>query len=905
MQIGHYEILEKLGEGGMGVVYRAHDTRLGRDVALKVLRPAVADDPGRLARLQREAQVLASLNHPNIAHLYGIEGNALVMEYVPGTTLRSPLPVDEAIQTAWQIVEALEAAHAKGIVHRDLKPGNIRVTPEGRVKVLDFGLAKALSPEDSSITLSDTPSPDGQSSTSTTLPLGEVGTATPTTRVGTVLGTVAYMSPEQARGRVVDHRTDIWAFGCVLYELLAGRRCFAGETAADVTAAILTQEPDWSLLPPESPVELLRACLQKDVKLRLRHIGDAPLIAATRTAAAAPASAPPRSTMFSPQSAIAAGAVLIALVALGYLWRATRPVARPLQRFTVDLERDAVGTSSFGAATILSPDGSRLVFTGRDFDGKVRLHTRMLDQWQSQGLTTTEDARDPFFSPDGQSVAFFADGKLKRISVLGGAAVTLCDAPDGHGGSWGENDRIIFAAHPRRGLVEVPAAGGAPQPVTELRRDKNEATHRWPQTLSRGEAVLFTASSTLLNFDDASIDVQPLPRGERKTLVQGGAYGRYVASSPSATAGHLLYVRQGTIYAAPMDLGRLQLTGPAVPVVEDVVSNSGNGAAQYAFSGTGILAFQAGRLAGAARTIAWLESTGKVQPLRPVPARYTNPRLSPDGKQLAVTIADTGSVDVWIYEWERDAMSRLTSAPEADRYPVWAKDSKHLVFLSMRDGVGNLYWTRVDGAGDTVRLTESKNAQAPDSFSPDGKRLAFVEQSPQTGWDIWTMTLDLTDPDRPKPGKPEPFLRTTFLEVSPQFSPDGQWIAYMSLESGTAEVYVRPFPGPGGKWQVSYGGGMMPVWSRTARELFYRTADSRIMVAAYAARGDIFVAERPRLWSERRFLDTSVYTNFDLAPDGKRFAVMMPSEGEVESQRAQRPVTFLLNFFDELRRKAK
>ncbi len=894
----------------MGVVYRAHDSTLGRDVALKLLPPAVASDPERVARLQREAQLLALLNHPNIAQIYGLEGRALVMEYVPGTTLHGPLPVDEAMAIARQMAAALEAAHNRGVVHRDLKPSNVRITPEGQVKVLDFGLAKALSEEPTgSVTNSPTPTPKVLSwpvrpaSASPPPSPDDTPTATASTQPGAVLGTVAYMSPEQARGKTVDRRTDIWAFGCVIYELLTGKRCFGGETAADILAAIIAQEPDWNALPPGSPVPLLRLCLQKDPNLRLHDIGDAGLIPTPAAVVAVPVRP---SAIRNPQSAIGAVLALALLASMFTLWRVTRPKPPlPLQRFTEDLGMDPGGTTHAGAATILSPDGSRLVFAARDSEGKVRLYTRLLDQQHPQPLGGTEGARDPFFSPDSQSLAFFADGKLKRISVLGGGAETLCDAPDSHGGHWGPQDRIIFAGHSRSGLLQVSSAGGTAQPVTELRRIQNEATHRWPQTLPGEEAVLFTVSGNLSNFAEASIEAQSLKSGERKTLLRGGAYGRYVPSGASPSAGHLLYVRQGTLYAAPMDLNRLELTGPGFPVVEDVMTNAGNGGAQFAFSGTGMLVFQTGGVAGSSRTIAWLDQFGKTQPLRTVPAGYSNPRFSPDGKHLAVTIADTANVDIWLYELERDAMSRLTFAPEADRYPVWSPDGKHIVFFSLRDGVGNLYWTRADGASETVRLTVSKNAQAPGSFSPDGKLLAFLEQNPVTGWDIWTLPLDLTDPDHPKPGKPEPFLRTPVLEVAPQISPDGRWIAYMSMESGGPEVYVRAFHRPGGKWQISYDGGVMPAWSRTGKELFFRTADSRIMVASYAARSDNFAAERPRLWSDKRFLDTGVFTNFDLAPDGKRFAVMMPPEGEVQPQRAQRPVTFLLNFFDELRRKAK
>jgi len=895
--LGPYEILAPLGAGGMGEVYRARDSKLGRDVALKVLPAAVADDPERLARLQREAQVLASLNHPNIAHIYGLESRALVMELVEGPTLAEriaagPLPLDEALPIARQIAEALEAAHEKGIVHRDLKPANIKVTPQGLVKVLDFGLAKALE---------DSPA-SGELANSPTLSLAA-------TKAGIILGTAAYMSPEQAKGKPVDRRADIWAFGVVLHEMLTGRQMYASETVSETLASVLLKEPALDTLPASTPWhirQLLERCLRKDPRSRLRDIGEARVVLeeAPRSPVALPA-AVRQSAIFSLQSAIAAVFALVAIVALAMLWKATRPAPlAPLQRFHADLGLDTGQATSYGAATIISPDGTRLAFVARGADGRSRIHTRLLEQSQASPLAGTENARSPFFSPDGQWVAFFADGKLKKISVQGGTAVTLCDAADDRGGSWGEDGQIVFTPNTRSGLLRVSDAGGAPTLITELSKDRAESTHRWPQVLpgSGGQAVLFVTTAAA-NYEEANIEAQSLNTGQRKMLHRGGTYGRYLPSGRSPGTGHLVYVQQGTLFAAPMDLSRLELIGPFVPVVEEVVVNTGNGGAQFAFSQTGIFVFQTGKATGAVRIVAWLDSAGKTQPLRHVPGRYFSPRFSPDGKRLALASAEGGNMDIWVYEWERDTASRLTFTAELEQNPVWSPDGKHIAFQSFRNGPGNIYWMRADGGGDTVRLTESKNNQGPYSISPDGKRLAFFEQSPETGSDIWTLPLDLTDPDHPKPGKPELFLRTPFIEVTPVFSPDGRWLAYMSLESGGPEVYVRPFPGPGGKWQVSTGGGVMPVWPRNGRELFYRTLDNRLMVANYTAKGEAFAADKPRLWSEKRFLDTGTFTNFDPAPDGKRFAVLMAPEGDAEQQRAKTHVTFLLNFFDELRRK--
>jgi Tol biopolymer transport system component len=877
-RVGHYELRGLLGKGGMGEVYRALDTKLGREVALKILPEAFAHDANRMARFEREAQVLASLNHPNIAAIYGLEESdgtrALVMELVEGPTLAERIggrvmSLEEALPIAKQIAEALEYAHEKGIIHRDLKPANVKLTADGHVKLLDFGLAKALEAPAQAA---------GNPSISPTLTVEG-------TRAGVILGTAAYMAPEQARGAIVDKRADIWSFGVVLYERLTGQQPFAGATVSDTLAAVLKTEPDITQSPAQAQ-RLLRRCLEKDPKRRLRDIGDAlPLIEGATETVPAPRSSQPWK--------IAAGALaVIAAIALALLWRATRPINQPLVRLSLELPEFALTPEGAqpGVGLILSPDGRRIVYTGRGPDGTFRLYTRTLDQEQSTTLAGTEGAYGPFFSPDGQAVGFFAGGKLKKTSVERGGVVVLCDASGGVGGSWGDDNNIIAALNSGAGtLSRIPSGGGKVQPVTDLKPEGKEIGHTLPQVLPGAQAVLFTALPSTSTFEEATIEAQSLLTGEKKTLVHRGSYGRYVPS------GHLLYVHHGTLYAAPMDLNRLQLTGSATPVVEEGLSSSTWGFAQADFSRSGTLVYVRGK--AAEKTLQWLDATGQTQPLRATAADYyESVRFSPDGKQLAVGLMEDGNANIWLYEWERDRMIHRTFTAGFDNFPVWSPDGKHIVFGSTRHGgTENLYWMRADGAGETVRLTESKHVQVAGSFSPDGKLLAFNEVDPKTGGDLWTLPLEKVDSDHPKPGKPEPLLVTPFNEWVPMISPDGRWLAYVSNESGHYEVYVRPFPRPGGKWQISTGGGRGPVWSRKRPELFYQSSEG-IMVASYTANSAAFVYDKPRLWARKHNLEF-----FDLASDGKRFAVV---ETEAPEQKGPRQVTVLQNFFDELRRRA-
>jgi Tol biopolymer transport system component/predicted Ser/Thr protein kinase len=872
-KLGPYEILAPIGKGGMGEVYRARDTRLGREVAIKVSAEQFSE------RFEREARSIAALNHTNICHLYDVGPNYLVMEYIEGEALSGPVELAEALRIIAQLIDGIEAAHEKNIIHRDLKPANIKLTPEGVVKILDFGLAKATDPE-----------PDGNPQNSPTQTIGA-------TKAGTILGTAAYMAPEQARGKPADKRSDIWSFGVVVYELLTGKRVFEGESVVETLGAVMKSQPDWALVPARLQ-RLLQACLEKDSRKRLQAISDARLF--LEDIPAAPAAIPVSARLRFGFGWVIPG--LLAIVAASgwwAAWRATRPAAsKPLMRFSVDLGPEAMEAARITAA--ISPDGTRLAFPARGPSGKQQLAMRLLDQAQPSLLPGTENATDPFFSPDGQWIGFFADGKMKKISVQGGAAVALCDAGGTRGASWGEDGWIVFSPTITSGLSRVPDAGGAPQVITKP-GEQGEVVHRWPQILPGGQAVLFTGHTVASAFDNASIEVLSLKTGQWKVVQRGGYSGRYLPT------GHLVYIHQGTLFAVPFDLDRLEVRGTPGPLLESVAGNDAVGAGQYDAARNGTLVYLSGKSSAVATSLAWMESTGKIQPLLPPSIVYLAPRFSPDGKRLAVGVGPAGGGDIQVYDWQRDTMTRITFT-QRNMYPVWTPDGKHLVFQSQSSGANSIRWIRADGAGEAQTLLESKGEPRPHSFSPDGQRLAFAELGMNTGFDLWTLPLDVSDPEHPKPAKPELFLHTPFNKIEPAFSPDGRWIAYTSSEAGNYEVYVRPFhagvPSGSGQWQISNGGGSHPIWSRDGRELFYETLDNRIMAATYTAKGDSFAVDKPRLWSNTQIMDlfgTQIW-NLDLSPDGKRFVVIPRPEATAE-QKGSVHVTVLLNFFDELRRR--
>ena len=899
--LGPYRIERFLAAGGMGEVYSAHDTKLGRQVAIKILPDTFTHDRERLARFRREAQALAALNHPHIAAIYGLdEANGrqfLVLELVDGDTLadrltRGRLPVDVALMIAKQIADALEVAHEKGITHCDLKPANIALTPDNAVKVLDFGLARVTASEDYSS--------------------ADRGIASPatTSAAGEIVGTAAYMSPEQARGRAADKRSDIWAFGCVLYEMVTGARAVATDGGvSDTLAAVLRDEPDWTRVPSEVPRyvnTLLRQCVEKS---RAARIGDmaavrfvlthgATLEGAGRPSADVAVAPPSRWVGVLPWSiAGACATALVFAVGLWAPWRQGRVIA-PLH-VSLELGADvSLANTDLGAATILSPDGTVVAFVGRAAENpSSQLYVRRLDQLHAVPLPGTDDAESPFFSPDGKWLAFFASGKLKKIALTGGASITLCDAPAGRGGTWGDDGMIVFSPNVSIAtrLLRVSSSGGTPAPFAA---ESDTPQARWPQLLPDGKGVLFTSSRIIADFSDAEVIVQPLAGGAPKVVHRGGFYARYVSS------GHLLYMHGGTLWATPFDLGRLAVSGPPVAVIEGVTSNAANGGAQVAVSNTGTLVYQPG-LGTSGVPIHWMDHAGKTTPLRSAPANWTALQFAPDGHRLALQINVVGSgADIWLYEWQRDAFTRLTSDAGNHANPVWTPDGRRIVFGSSpaTGGPLNLYWRRADGVGDVQRLTDSASGQVAVSWHPSGKVLAFAELNLQTNFDLLMLPVEGSETVGWKPGKPTVFLNSRSDEREPMFSPDGRWIAYQSNASGRNEVYVRPYPGPGGQWQISTGGGVSPTWSRTANELFFGTPTQEIMVSAYDIEGTAFRAGKPRLWSDARYKTRGISRPFDLHPDGKRLA-LAPAAPTPDDGR-QGHVTMMVDVFDELRRLA-
>jgi eukaryotic-like serine/threonine-protein kinase len=880
-RLGPYEVLTELGAGGMGKVYRARDTKLNRDVALKILPESFALDPDRRARFKREAHVLASLNHPNIAAIYGFEESdgvqALVLELVEGPTLadriaNGPIPLDEALPIARQIADALEAAHEQGIVHRDLKPANIKLRSDGTVKVLDFGLAKALDSAPVAIDASQSPT---------------VTSPAMMTGVGVLMGTAAYMSPEQARGRSVDKRSDIWAFGCVLYEMLTARRAFAGDEVTDTLARIITTEPDWTSLPTETPVairRLLRRCLQKERKGRLDSAVAARLeIDEALTAPAADSSpvVPPARRRERLAWTTAAVATVALIGTSTFLFVRARPEPVLVSRFAVTLPEGQRLAGLGQTAIAFSPDGRRLVYVANS-SGSQGLYLREIDSLAGKFIPGTEDGAYPFFSPDGQSIGFFASDWLKKISLGGGPPVTLARVEDRKGGSWGSDGNIVFASGSASGLSIVPAAGGTVQTLTNLNRQKAEASHRFPHHFPGGRALLFTVG-TGGSWDEARIEVLNLGTGERKLLLEGGSDARYVST------GHLVFVRSGTLMAVDFDLERLEVKGSPVLLVEGMLGSSTNsGAAQATFSDAGSLAYVSGDARAFENTVVWVDRQGIEQPIQLPPRGYSHPRLSPDGQRVALTIDEGNKQDVWIYDLRRGTTDRQT-LEGVSGYPFWTPDGKKVTFQSSKAG-SHLFWKPVGSGGGAERLTPGENAQLSGSWSPDGETLAFADVDPGTGLDIWTLSL--------KNGrKAAPLLRTSFNEADPALSPDGRWIAYESNESGHNEVYVADFPGMNRKELVSTDGGAEAVWSRNGRELFYRSGDKMMAVAIMTQ--PAFRASTPKFLFEKPHVPFAPLRNYDVASDGSRFLMLKDSEQLSSATH----VNVVLSWTEELKRR--
>jgi len=880
-RLGTYEIVSTLGAGGMGEVYRARDTTLNRDVALKVLPELFALDPDRLARFKREAQVLASLNHPNIAAIYGFEGTAgaqaLVLELVEGPTLadriaQGPIPLAEALPIAKQIADALEAAHEHGIIHRDLKPANIKVRDDGTVKVLDFGLAKALEGDVVAANVSQSP----------TLSVGA-------TRLGVILGTAAYMSPEQARGRPVDKRTDIWAFGCVLSEMLTGTRAFDGDDVTDVLSRVLQRDPDFTGLPATTPRavrRLLRRCLQKDHRFRLRDVGDAkaeldePIDEGSETVSAG-------SIRTSGKQKALVGTLVAALllVTAGLTWLMVGAESAPtpgLQRFGISLPRGAelsvVGpnnTSILANPMVLSPDGSTLLLRISSDDSPPQLYARSLAQFDIVPIPGTERADSASFSPDGQWLYFIADRKLKKVGAKGGTPQVVADPAD-FGAAAGPDDTLIYTPSYAQGLWRVPSSGGTPEKLTDPDTKAGELGHWWPQLLPDGDTILFTAYVS--PFERSRISLYSLRTRERRILIDGGISARYVAT------GHILYARAGSLMAVPFDLQRRELAGRAVPVIDDLEVSISNASAYFTTSDRGDLAYIRASELRHDRIVS-IERSGAVRPVATAQQAYESVKLSPDAQRLAITIRTGSGRDVWSYDLERGAFSRATSGPADEFNAIWTPDGKRLIF-SVEERIYKVYSKAVNTAGNGELLVGGPHDSIPTSVSPDGTFLIFRINHPETGRDLWRVALE---------GKAEPqvLVESPFSEDNGAVSPDGRWLAYQSDESGRTEIYVQGLPEPGERWPISAEGGTEPAWSRDGRELFYRDLNHLMSVTVrtsprFTADKPVVVLERPgRAWL------------FDAGSDSRSFIL-------VERDPAAPPiaVSVVLNWFDELRRLA-
>jgi eukaryotic-like serine/threonine-protein kinase len=853
-KLGPYEIVESIGKGGMGEVYRARDPRLNRDVAIKVSAAQFSE------RFEREAKAIAALNHPNICHLYDVGPNYLVMEYIEGEAPQGPLPLEEALRIAKQICDALEAAHEKGITHRDLKPGNIKIKPDGTVKVLDFGLAKV-----------DAGSAVSQSENSPTLSMAA-------TQMGVILGTAGYMSPEQARGKPVDKRADIWAFGVVLYELLMGKRLFQGEDVSHTMAAVIMQEPNLDVVPVQVR-KLLQRCLEKDPKKRLRDISGVELLLESGTGLQ-PVSAPQAKARGTLPWVVAAVAALAAVGTFAFFHLREEPQPNVVK---LEFPPPANGTLSEGAGPpAVSPDGRRIAFRA-EVDGKIMLWVRDLDSLTSRTLPGTENAGLPFWAPDSRQLAFFSTGKLMKIDVTGGPATTITNSSNPRGGTWSQDDVILFSDGSN--LLRVSAAGGTPIPVTELDKTRNEASHYLPQLLPDGHHFLYLAQSG--DAEKTAIFVGDLQSNDtknaKKLVLQSSTMARYVEPAGGAGNGYLLFVRENTLMAQPFDAGKLQTTGDAVPVAEYVDTPQ----VSYGYFGAsrnGTLAYTSGG-GGADLQITWLDRSGKAVGTVGKPANVQTPRLSPNGKMVAYDPLDpqTGKRDIWLHDLARRTEQRLTFANSND-LPVWSPDSLRVAYVQRTGTDTKVVVKSADGTGPEEVLEAAY--KLPQDWTRDGRFFisATGSTNPKTGNDLWALPLSEGKPG----GKPVPLRETEFAEWHGRVSRDGRWLAYMSNESKRDEVYVVGFPSLNGHWQISVDGGLFPVWSRDGRELYFVGLNNKMM-AVEIKPGAQFQAGVPKPLFDVR-MGTSGNRSYDVSADG-RFLIATPVE-----QSATVPMTVVLNW---------
>ncbi|HEX7157784.1 MAG TPA: protein kinase [Edaphobacter sp.] len=877
VRIGSYEILSAIGAGGMGEVYLSRDSRLGRDVAIKVLPEAFSRDPGRMLRFQREAKLLASLNHPNIASIYGIEDSngvfALVMEYVDGPTLSDrilsgPIPVDEALKIARQIADALEYAHEHGIIHRDLKPANVKVTPDDAVKILDFGLAKAVQGEIANTDIGNSPT------------ISEMAT-----QVGVPMGTAGYMSPEQAKGKPVDRRTDIWAFGCVLYEMLTGKPAFRSETLTETFAAVLRNEPDWSLLPAETPIRvrvLLQRCLQKDPKQRLRDIGDARIsLDEVLSSAPDPALAGTPQDPATRWRSVLPWAVSTLLLFAASAWlafvhlREKPPAAAPPIRFQIASPEK----TSLGDRLALSPDGRHLAFITMAQDGSTQLWLRDLDSLVSRPLPGTDGAGFPFWSPDSRSVAFPSGRKLKRVDISGGAPQVICSfAGFLLGGAWNPDGIIVFGSD--KGLMKVSAAGGEPSVLIKARRSLGESWLGYPSFLPDERHFLYSgltgsrwvAHVGSLDAGDQPQSTEPLAAG---AVLAGGLYVPTLGTGP----GSIVFKKPDrTLVAQAFDASRMELKGDPSPLAE--------GVDRFTVSANGVLAYTVGNPAPIELT--WFDRQGKVLGTVGEPGIYPSPAISPDGRTVAVSLYDrsAGRVDLWLYDLHGGRRTRFTLDGTANLFPVWSPDGSRIAFYSIRKGFPTVYQKPVNGVGQEEPFeTDLANPTRPLDWSLDGRYL--IKEARGDTLSIWVLPLSSGQTGTER--KSAPWLNEGFNVCNARLSPDGKWIAYDSDESGRDEIFVRTFPNLGGKWQVSTNGGTRPLWSRNGKELYYIASDGKLMaVDVKRPPDDSFDAGAAKALFDAHTTRERTDT-FDVTKDGRFLIPTM-------TQQAAPPITVVVNW---------
>jgi serine/threonine protein kinase len=890
--LSHYRIINNLGAGGMGVVYRAEDSNLDRQVAIKVLPDIFSGDPERLARFEREAKLLASLNHPNIATIYGLEQadgkRFLAMELVEGETLaqqieRGPLPVDEALEVCRQIAEGLEAAHEKGIIHRDLKPANVKITPEGKVKILDFGLAKAFQGEGPAADASKSPTLTDQM-----------------TRPGVILGTAAYMAPEQAKGRAVDKRADIWAFGCVLYECMTGKRPFHGDTVTETLASILKGEPDWKALPEGiswNLTVLLRRCLQKDPKERFHDIADVRI--EIKEPMPLPTQAVPLHLRFSFLWLTASSAaMLLAGILIGRLLNEI-PAPGSLFQTTIKVE-PGLCLDGFPytesrqrpsrTAMAISGDGKFAVYSAVEEnagpESKARLFFRKMDQLVAKPIPGTDGGINPFLSPDDRSIGFWADGKLKRVLVEGSIPVTLCKDSVPFGANWGPDNSIVFVDGQRSGISRVSADGGHPETLTTPDPKREEISHRLPFILPNGRAVLFTVMRHV--WDSTPwLALFRMDTGKYNVLLEDAADARYLST------GHIVFLRQGTLMAVEFNLNKLELVGKPFPLVENVMQEFANhavyntGSGQFSISKTGALLYAAGGvLEGPKNSLVWVDQEGDEQPVTDKRLPYFAPRLSPDGLKIAYS---TFSPRLWVYDLVKGTNSWLTNEGMA-AFPIWTIDGKQVLFSWLKSGNPNLFLQPYDRSLPMKRLTTNENPQYLGSCFSNENSAVFTGMNRDTGYDI--VTIDLVS------GRTTPFLNSRYNELWPDLSPNGRWIAYVSDELGRNEVYVRPFQGSGAAAQISSEGGVEPSWARDGKKIFYRWQDQMWAVDVRAEK-DFSFSNRHVLFERKGFQFGTPSRDYDLSLNSQQFLMVKLD------QRKPTPVTEMIlvqNWFEELKR---